>query len=155
MFNRKRGCSCWSGMTSTLTILAWAAGLGGCANEMVVAVQKSDVQKVESLLDAHPDMVFIRAKHAATPLHLAALSGNTDVAKLLLARRAPIEAGDASGWTPLHTAASTGRKEMVELLLSNHAQVNALDGHGKTPLHWAVQGNFQEVAKVLTDHGGR
>ena len=51
-----------------------------------------------------------------TPLHLAAMEGNVDLAKLLLANKAEVNAKDNIGWTPLHFAAVKGHKDVVELL---------------------------------------
>ena len=44
--------------------------------------------------------------------------GHKDVAELLLANKADVNARDNDGDTPLHMAAMKGHKDMVELLLA-------------------------------------
>ena len=53
-----------------------------------------------------------------------------DVAEILLANKADINAKANNGWTPLHQAATAGHKGLVELLLANKAEVNAKNNNG-------------------------
>ena len=73
-----------------------------------------------------------------TPLHCAAYHGHKDVAELLLANKAEVNATNNQGETPLHWAAMMGHKDVVELLLANKADVNAKDNQRHTPLHFAA-----------------
>ncbi|PRW60891.1 Dual specificity kinase splA isoform A [Chlorella sorokiniana] len=57
--------------------------------------------------------------------------------------------------TPLHLAASEGAYQVTEWLLTQGVDVNALDRFKRTPLEDAVRGEFREVAKLLSDNGGR
>ena len=66
---------------------------------------------------------------------VAAINGHKDVAELLLANKAEVNAKDNNGVTPLHLAAFNGHKDVAELLLANKAEVNAKDNDGETPLH--------------------
>ena len=88
------------------------------------------------------------------PLHLAAQSGNTKVAELLLANKADVNARDNDGDTPLHGAAYAGYKDVVELLLANKADINAKDNDGDTPLRGAAQRGRGDIVKLLRDKGG-
>jgi cytohesin len=60
-------------------------------------------------------------------LHVASRSskGRKDIADLLLAKGAIVNAKDKAGRTPLYTAADEGRKKIVVLLLARGADVNA------------------------------
>ncbi len=76
-------------------------------------------------------------------MHMAAASGHREVAKLLLARKADVNAKDNDGMTPLHMAVAWHHNDVAQLLLANKAEVNAKDNgsgifRGRTPLHWAV-----------------
>jgi ankyrin repeat protein len=51
-----------------------------------------------------------------TPLHLAAVNGNRDVAELLLASKADVNAKTNRGLTPLGLALDKDHQEVAELL---------------------------------------
>jgi len=60
-----------------------------------------------------------------TPLHYAAQRGSKDVAELLLADKAEVNAPNNYGWTPLHFAVYNGHND-VEELLRQHGGTNDL-----------------------------
>lgn len=72
----------------------------------------------------------------ATPLHLAILADQRQVAEYLITNGANlgIKAQDEHGGTPLHWAAALGRIEMTRRLLEARADINATDNNGFTPL---------------------
>ncbi len=79
------------------------------------------------------------ASYWGSPLHFAAQYGHVEVAKLLLASGADVDARAADfDTTPLIRAATAGKSEMIELLLSAGASIEARDSKGRTALHWAV-----------------
>ena len=92
-----------------------------------------------------------------TPLHCAAfgVQHQKDMAELLLANKAKVNAKDSQGRTPLHYAAIGSHKDVVELLLTNKAAINARDRNGKTPLYYATLKGTTPVAELLRQHGGR
>ena len=102
------------------------------------ACKKGDIEAVKQHLAAGVD---VNAKIGGeTPLHFAALFGRKEVAELLIAKGADVNAKDAVvGFTPLHRAAYHGRKEVAELLIAKGADVNAKDKYGGTPLSNAAQ----------------
>ena len=75
-----------------------------------------------------------------TPLHLAARFGREDLAGLLIAAGADVEARNELDERPLHTSATYGRPAVVQLLLARGAGVDARGPGGKTPLHAAASG---------------
>ena len=111
--------------------------------------------KVKALLKENPDLVFSGDGDLWTPLHYAASEGHKDVAELLLASKAGVNARADNGWTPLHHAALEGHKDVAELLLASKAEVNAKDNNGDTPLHLAVSEKHKDVAELLRQHGGQ
>jgi ankyrin repeat protein len=93
--------------------------------------------------------------------------GDKDVAELLLANKAEVNAKDGEGRTPLFAAVRRGGKDVAELLLANKAEVNAKDNDGRTPLHLAMTLHsliehrygsshevYGEIAEWLRQHGG-
>lgn len=95
------------------------------------AAMNGKLEKAKVLIKANPDLVFSHASYGnLTPLQFAAQYGHTDVAELLLANKADIEAKSYGGWTPLLNAVFGGHKNMVELLLTNKADVNYQEDAG-------------------------
>jgi ankyrin repeat protein len=124
------------------------------------AARTGDVAEVTRLLTSEPRLVFSRDKlDGRTPLHWAAIKGHKDIAELLLANKADVDAktngfGTAGGDTPLHFAALGGHKDVAELLLDHGADVNAKNSKGQTPL-LIVLFSHRDVAKLLRQRGGR
>lgn len=116
------------------------------------AVLSGQVETVRTMLRNDPGLACQRAKKDITPLHLAAYLGATEVAELLLASHADVNAQTKDHLTPLHLAAANGRTEMVKLLIANKADVNAREAKGFTPLQLAVSAQHDDVAELLRQH---
>jgi ankyrin repeat protein len=86
-----------------------------------------------------------------TVLHRAARAGHTDLAELLIANGADVDAKTAAFLhTPLFWAVRRGHRAMAELLISMGANVNATDARASTPLHYAaMQGDIGIVRLLL------
>jgi uncharacterized protein DUF1566/ankyrin repeat protein len=137
-----------------LAALAWSSpGFCGPIHE---AARDGDIKKVELLLKGEPDLIASKdEKYGQTPLHIAAFNDRLDVAKLLLADKADVNAKAKNGSTPLHLAAAKGSKDMVELLLANKADVNAVDNEGWSPVHSAITWEHKDIADLLSQNGGK
>src|SRR6266568_779470 len=142
-----------SSFITFLILVSWSNLV--LAGEIHEAVKNKDVVKVKSLIKNSPDVVFSKDEDGFTPLHLAAANGYKDIAELLLASKADIEATDNSGSTPLHqaVAASAEHSDLVEVLIAHKADLNAADANGLTPLHYATLADNGKVAKLLLIHG--
>jgi cytohesin len=119
------------------------------------AVRKGNLETVKALLGVDPDLVFSRANDGDTPLHLALLNGHRNVAQLLVASNADVDAKGHRGRTPLYCAAVKGYSDIAELLLTKNADVNAKESDGWTPLDRAVANRHNDVAEILHKHGGQ
>ena len=93
------------------------------------------------------------ARDGATPLHLAARAGGSDVLGELLARGASLGARDRSGRTPLHDAAAANAIEAIEMLLASGADLRVRDNDGNTPLHSAAAVNAVDAMQELLGSG--
>ncbi|EHK27042.1 uncharacterized protein TRIVIDRAFT_132531, partial [Trichoderma virens Gv29-8] len=88
-----------------------------------------------------------------TPLSYAAQSGSEATVKLLLERRAEIDAKDNTRRTPLSYAAESGSEAIVQLLLERGAEVHVQDNDERTPLSYGAQQDNEAVLEALLHRG--
>jgi ankyrin repeat protein len=93
----------------------------------------------------------------ASPLFLAAFTGDRDAVKLLLSKGADVQRKmNMLGTFPnsaLFVAASVGDVEMVNSLLAAGSDIRERDQDSLTALHWAVLADHPQVVKALVAHG--
>jgi ankyrin repeat protein len=118
------------------------------ATPLHLAIMQGNIVEVTSLLRSNASLVF--SSGGDTPLHWAARYDRKDMAELLLANKADINAKDIIGMTPLHWAAFYGQKEMAEWLLAHIANAHAGDSRGWTP--FVLAGN-KDIVEILGNHG--
>jgi ankyrin repeat protein len=106
--------------------------------------------EVAAFLKQDASLANARGAHGIPVLFHAAMSGQTQVAELLLAR------GGGEGInTALHGAVNFGHIEMVKWLLAHGVtNVNAPNYEQKTPLQVATELGHTDIAEVLRAHGG-
>jgi len=139
------------------------------------AADAGDLAKVKAFIQ---EGIGVNTKaHGCTPLHCAARYGHKEVAELLIAKGADINAKDTRGRTPIDLAIKKGRKVIAKLLLSKSgdfslhtaayigdlqrvekfidggATVDAKDQKGQTALHYAAKAGQIAVAKLLIANG--
>jgi ankyrin repeat protein len=140
-----------------LLALAWSSP--AFCESLEKAIKKGDVEQVKAMLQADPSLVSKKSGLLGdTPLHIAAQDGQKEIAELLLANHAEVDAKDHLGFTPLMDAATWGHKDIVQLLLVHGADVNAKNKSGETPLWCAnhgVKGAHTDVADVLRLFGAK
>jgi len=118
------------------------------------AAVNGKLEKAMALIKADPGLVNRTDRYASnTPLHYAAEYGHKDVAELLLANKADIEAKAYGGWTPLLRAVFGGHRDIVEFLLTHKANVNYQEEAGRSPLHVAAENGYTEIAALLLANG--
>lgn len=107
---------------------------------------------IQSLLWAFPKLAWTkRAKDNALPLHLVALIGNVELARILAAvYPGALLAQNIKGKTPLHFAAREGHKEMVQMFLQlNPASAAIATSKLKLPLHFAAAEGNTEMCQII------
>jgi len=85
-----------------------------------------------------------------TPLHVAAIQGNTRMIALLLDAGAEIDARGQCGHTPLNEAVGQGHVEAVRLLLSRGADASIPNDWGQTPQQKARIGGKHEIESLFS-----
>src|SRR5580700_6635512 len=85
---------------SRLAAIALASSILAFGGEIHDASALGDLGKVKALLQDNPALVFNTDNTGSTPLHLAAFKGHKDVAELLLANKAEVNARMIAGETP-------------------------------------------------------
>jgi hypothetical protein len=90
-----------------------------------------------------------------TPLHFAAIKGDSTLMQLLLDHKADVNANTNTGQTPLHLAIQWYNfcPKAVNILLDRGADVNAVDGEGLNALYTASKCPDPEIVKILLDAG--
>jgi ankyrin repeat protein len=93
-----------------------------------------------------------------TPLHHASISygGGDEMAKLLIAYGAAVDARDKYGFTPLYWAISGQYFNIAQTLLAHGADGSVLDSQGKSLLHRAAtyfDSQHHKLAKSLLENG--
>jgi RNA polymerase sigma factor (sigma-70 family) len=135
--------------------------------QFFIAVRIGDIAKVRAYLDLQPALIEARERWDEataqryglpivswfTALHRAAYNGDSELAALLLERRADANAPTRSGQTPLHIAVLANNRTLVSQLLASAADPNNATKQGLTPLHYAVMLDRRDLAVLLLDAG--
>lgn len=148
-----------STLLATLLLLILSPTLAAQQSDtlLAVAVRDGRIEQVRSLLEqgADPNRGF----EEFTPLMLAAMNGEIEIARTLLAAGARLDHPDPENGTALCVASFTpiespdGPAAMVRFLLEKGAATEAGNGADMTPLMYAArEGNLGRVA-ALVDGG--
>ncbi len=120
---------------------------------LTLAIQAESLKVFAALMANRRLKVEMRNRDDESPLMMAALKGNVDAAKALLARDADV---NKEGWAPLHYAASGVKAEhvrIIAMLLENHAYIDAASPNGTTPLMMAAQYGSNDAVQLLLNEG--
>jgi hypothetical protein len=131
------------------------AGVPDFLEQLVNAVGEHDSPAVSQLLAAGADPnAFVGEVIQTTALRTAALSGQPEVARLLLEGGADPDLADGTGSTSLMAAVGHGHLEVLQLLLARGAAVDAVDPDNSfTAFHLACYNNQPECVEELVRAG--
>ncbi|KAM0786599.1 hypothetical protein ACM66B_002053 [Microbotryomycetes sp. NB124-2] len=109
------------------------------AGETVVhiAAAKGHLDILRMYLTQYPFVLDWTNSRGATPLHVAAMQGQVEVAQFLIDSGADIGAPDLQGNTPLHYATSWGKLPIVKLLVDTNCDVTAKNNDGFTAAEYS------------------
>lgn len=119
--------------------------------KFAVAIEDDDLDKVRALLDSGlaADTPIDYGENSETPLMKAAREGTVEIAKLLLARGAKVNAQDGEKSTALEAAISRDQSAMVELLLEAKADPNSVNKYMQSALSNAAAAGNLELTEML------
>lgn len=117
---------------------------------LVLAVRDGSLRVVNLLLAQNKTQVEARTKQDESALMMAALSGNEELARVLMTKGADV---NKTGWTPLHYAATKGHIRIIKLLLEKSAYIDAESPNRSTPLMMAAMYGTFDAVKLLVDEG--
>ncbi len=112
-------------------------------------------ETVARMIADDPGLTDAYSSDGWTPLHLACFFGQPEIAEILIALGADVNARSRNPMQnmPLHAAAAGGNREAVRLLLEHGADVNARQYGGWTALHAASQNGDVEMVRLLVGGG--
>ena len=120
--------------------------------------QTGDVPAIQTLLEQHKVTIKTTDDAGLTALHKAALAGQTEVVRELLAQNLAADTKTRAQSTALHYSVRSGHLATARLLLEHGASVSAHDKWGDTPLQAAGFNaekivKYHELIKLLARHG--
>ena len=116
------------------------------------AVRLDNHVAADLLISAGAD-VMVANLFDVTPLSLAAINGNGDMIRTLLAAGVDPNTRMASGEAAILTAARTGQADAIRTLVAYGGDVNATQGAGQTPLMWAAAEGHLQAMRTLIEAG--
>ncbi|XP_040405285.1 ankyrin repeat and SAM domain-containing protein 6 isoform X2 [Cygnus olor] len=97
------------------------------------ALKLGNFQLVKEIVDEDPSQVNITNVDGASPLMIAAVTGQLPLVQLLVEKNAEVDKQDnVHGWTALMQATYHGNKEVVKYLLNQGADINLRAKNGYT-----------------------
>jgi 7,8-dihydropterin-6-yl-methyl-4-(beta-D-ribofuranosyl)aminobenzene 5'-phosphate synthase len=130
-----------------LTSMSWTS------DNIHEAIIKGNLDAVKTILEKDADLLEARNSDNLTPLLLASIHGQTEIARFLIEKGADIHAGDNENSTALHNASAQGHSAVLLLLIDKGARINQCDGNGMTALHFAASYGHPECAELLLEKG--
>lgn len=118
---------------------------------LLLAVREPAPNALRVLLNAKNIQVEARNSQDESPLMMAAIRGQLDIARQLIDKDADV---NKPGWAPLHYAVSSTQGDalaVAKLLLDNSAYVDAASPNGTTPLMMAAMYGTPEAVKLLLE----
>ena len=117
---------------------------------LFLALREPSPRVARLLIDWPQTRVETRNRADESALMMAALKGEADLARRLIARGADV---NKTGWTPLHYAATGGHQALIAMLLEAHAYIDAESPNGTTPLMMAAQYGTVAAVRQLLEAG--
>jgi ankyrin repeat protein len=123
------------------------------ARDLFAAVERGDVDRVRTLLDADPALAKAANAEQILILTRAGMLGRVELVRLLLLRGAQAEPGSPEMQAAVTTATVNNQREVVEFLLDRGEDVNRAYRRGETLLHTAARFAGSDMIEMLLRRG--
>ncbi len=134
-------------------VVAVSVGLNAADAPIADAASRGDREGVKALLKKAADVNAAQGD-GMTGLHWAAMSGDLELAEMLIVAGANVRATTRLGaYTPLYLAAQQGRAPVLAALVKAGAEVKVATPNGTTALMVAAASGDVEAVKILVDNG--
>jgi ankyrin repeat protein len=117
---------------------------------LYLALREGSVKAAQALVDWPKTQIETRTPQDESPLMMAALRGQAEIVRKLVARGADV---NKTGWTALHYAATGGHLAIMQMLLDESAYIDAESPNGTTPLMMAAMYGTPAAVKLLLEAG--
>ena len=97
----------------------------------------------------------MRGAEGKTSLYWAAQTNNTEIAGILIRKKANVNFVNDNGSAPIHAAIFHSNLELIKILIENGAGLEVSDKKNITPLKLAVKEGKTEVLKLLIEKGAK
>ena len=124
-------------------------------NSLHIAAEQGHKAVVELLLQADAVVDCIVPSTKDTALILSCQSGSVEIAQMLFAKGADVNAQNCYGNTPLHVSARQGDYPLCKLMVEEGAIAQAVNHKGSTALHFFAYSDSSSIsiAQLLIDAG--
>ncbi|MBX9827685.1 MAG: ankyrin repeat domain-containing protein [Xanthobacteraceae bacterium] len=127
---------------------------------VTIAAVANDLEMLKLALDGGASARNITSRYDGTALIAAAHLGRTEVVKMLIAAKAPLNHVNNLGWTALMESVVLGNgganhTATLKALVEAGADVNIPDRQGTTALQHARRRGYVEMARILENAGAR
>ena len=127
---------------------------------VTIAAVANDIEMLKIALEGGASARNVTSRYDGTALIAAAHLGHTEVVKILIAAKAPLNHVNNLGWTALMESIVLGNggknhTDTLRALVDAGADVNIADRQGNTPLQHARRRGYVEMARILENAGAR
>ncbi|GKW22735.1 hypothetical protein PEC311524_03290 [Pectobacterium carotovorum subsp. carotovorum] len=114
-------------MKSVLSfVVAILLSFSACASDLAEDQRLADLiwsktsnKEAIQLINKNPELINSRTGAGFTPLHLAGMIGNKEIAIFLLEKGADVNAVNDSGYSPLVVTIANGNQDIADILIKN------------------------------------
>lgn len=125
---------------------------------LVWAVMNNEFEAFKLLLEKkeYTKITHIVNSENKNLMHYAAIGGNVEIIKILIAKGIKVDSEDKYGYTPVMCAAEYGKLEALKVLVENGANIKAVSNKNENLLHFALSDPNKiniEMVKYLVEQG--